>query len=160
METLRITLSTLVHHANELLNGNRQLRPKTSKDVCIIIIILNGLYLYFKILQDMNCWQKMIKTTKDIEKKLKKCEAKSKEQSILFVFHTLFLQLGLYIFVEPSVAIDALEVRCNMKLKSFVIVTPFFNIFRNCKIVMNIIKLINKKMKIMMNLIGLKLLSN
>lgn len=59
----------------------------------------------------MNSWKKMIKTTKDIEKKLTKCESKSKEQSILFVFHTLFLQMGLYIFVEPSVAIDTLEVR-------------------------------------------------
>lgn len=59
----------------------------------------------------MNCWKKMIKTTKDIEKRLKKCENKSKKQSILFVFHTLFLQMGLYIFVEPLVAIDTLEVR-------------------------------------------------
>lgn len=56
----------------------------------------------------------MIKTTKDIEKRLKKCENKSKEQSILFVFDTLFLQMGLYIFVEPSVAIDTLEVRINL----------------------------------------------
>jgi hypothetical protein len=69
-------------------------------------------------LQDMSCWEKMIKTTKEIEEKLKKCKAKSKEQSILFVFHTLFLQLGLYIFVEPSVAIDALEVRYNLKFIS------------------------------------------
>lgn len=59
----------------------------------------------------MNSWKKMVKTTKDIENKLKKCENKSKEQSILFVFHTLFLQMGLYIFVEPSVAVDTLEVR-------------------------------------------------
>lgn len=58
----------------------------------------------------MSSWKKMIKTTKDIEKKLKKCENKSKEQSILFVFHTLFLQMGLYLFVEPSVASDTLEV--------------------------------------------------
>lgn len=35
METLRITLSTLVQHTDELLNDNRQLRPKTSKDVGI-----------------------------------------------------------------------------------------------------------------------------
>jgi len=55
----------------------------------------------------------MVKTTKDIEKKLKKCETKSKEQSILFVFHTLFLQMGIYLFVEPSVAIDTLQVRLN-----------------------------------------------
>lgn len=61
----------------------------------------------------MISWKKMIKTTKDIEKNLKKCESKSKEQSILFVFHALFLQMGLYIFVEPSVAIDTLEVRYN-----------------------------------------------
>lgn len=53
----------------------------------------------------------MIKTTKVIEKKLKKCENKSKEQSILFVFHILFSQMGLYLFVEPSVAIDTLDVR-------------------------------------------------
>ncbi|XP_026809583.1 rDNA transcriptional regulator pol5-like isoform X2 [Rhopalosiphum maidis] len=90
METLRITLSTLVHYTDELLKDGRQLRSKTSKD-------------------DMNSWKKMFKTTKDIEKKLKKCETKSKEQSILFVFHTLFLQLGIYLFVEPSVAIDTLQ---------------------------------------------------
>lgn len=59
----------------------------------------------------MDIWKQMIKTTKNIEKKLVKCESKSKEQSILFVFHTLFLQMGLYIFVEPSVAIDTLQVR-------------------------------------------------
>lgn len=59
----------------------------------------------------MNSWKKMIKTTKDIEKTLKKCENKSKEQSILFVFHVLFLQMGLYLFIEPSVAIDTLDVR-------------------------------------------------
>jgi hypothetical protein len=35
METFRITLSTLVHHTDELLNGNRQLRFKSSKDVFI-----------------------------------------------------------------------------------------------------------------------------
>jgi len=52
----------------------------------------------------------MIKTTKDIEKRLKKSKNKTKEQSILFVFHTLFLQMGLYLFIEPSVAIDTLEV--------------------------------------------------
>lgn len=34
METLRITLSTLVHYTDELLKDSRQLRPKTSKDVC------------------------------------------------------------------------------------------------------------------------------
>jgi len=34
METLRITLSTLVHHTNELLKDGRQLRSKTSNDVC------------------------------------------------------------------------------------------------------------------------------
>jgi len=34
METLRITLSTLVHYTDELLKDRRQLRPKTSKDVC------------------------------------------------------------------------------------------------------------------------------
>lgn len=90
METLRITLSTLVHHTNELLKDGRQLRSKTSND-------------------DMTSWKKMIKTTKVIEKKLKKCETKSKEQSILFVFHTLFLQMGIYLFVEPSVAIDTLQ---------------------------------------------------
>lgn len=60
--------------------------------------------------QDMNSWKEMIKTTIDIEKKLKKCKSKSKEQSILFVFHILFLQLGIYLFVEPSVAIDTLQV--------------------------------------------------
>ncbi|KAL4148695.1 hypothetical protein QTP88_002866 [Uroleucon formosanum] len=70
METLRITLSTLVHYTDELLKDGRQLRPKTSKD---------------------------------------KCETKSKEQSILFGFHTLFLQLGIYLFVEPSVTIDSLQ---------------------------------------------------
>lgn len=37
METLRITLSTLVHYSDELLKGDRQLRPKMSKDVCINI---------------------------------------------------------------------------------------------------------------------------
>jgi len=58
----------------------------------------------------MNSWKRMIKITKDIEKKLKKCESKSKEQSILFVFHIIFLQMGLYLFVEPSVATDTLEV--------------------------------------------------
>jgi len=58
----------------------------------------------------MNSWKRMIKITKDIEKKLKKCENKSKEQSILFVFHILLLQMGLYLFVEPSVATDTLEV--------------------------------------------------
>lgn len=63
------------------------------------------------ILKDMSSWKKMIKTTKDIEKKLKKCKDKSKEQSILFVFHILFSQMGLYLFVEPSVAIDTLDVR-------------------------------------------------
>jgi len=62
----------------------------------------------------MKIWKQMIKTTRDIEKRLKKCENKSKEQSILFVFHTLFLQMGLYIFVEPSVAIDTLEVKINL----------------------------------------------
>lgn len=35
METLRITLSTLVQRSDELLNDNRQLRLKTSQDVCI-----------------------------------------------------------------------------------------------------------------------------
>ncbi|VVC26651.1 Armadillo-type fold,DNA polymerase V,Armadillo-like helical [Cinara cedri] len=90
LETLRLTLSTLVNYSDELLKGDRQLRPKTSKE-------------------DMNNWKKMIKTTKDIEKKLKKCADKSKEQSILFVFHILFLQMGLYLFVEPSVAIETLE---------------------------------------------------
>jgi len=34
METLRITLSTLVHYTDELLKDGRQLRPSTSKDVC------------------------------------------------------------------------------------------------------------------------------
>jgi len=58
----------------------------------------------------MNNWKKMIKVTKDIEKKLMKCENKSKEQSILFVFQILFLQMGLYLFVESSVAVDTLEV--------------------------------------------------
>lgn len=37
METLRLILSTLVHHTDELLRDNRQLRPKTSKEVCINI---------------------------------------------------------------------------------------------------------------------------
>lgn len=59
----------------------------------------------------MKSWKKMIKITKDIKKRLKNSENKSKEQSILFVFQTLFLQMGLYIFIEPSVAIDTLEVR-------------------------------------------------
>lgn len=59
----------------------------------------------------MKSWKKMFKTIQDIEKKLIKCEKKSKEQSILFVFHILFLQMGLYLFVEPSVAIDTLDVR-------------------------------------------------
>lgn len=59
----------------------------------------------------------MIKTTKNIEKKLRKCKNKSKEQSILFVFHTMFLQMGLYLFVEPSVAIDTLEVICHTIVK-------------------------------------------
>lgn len=59
----------------------------------------------------MNSWKRMIKITKDIEKKLKKTTDKSKEQSILYVFHILFLQMGLYLFVEPSVAIDTLEVK-------------------------------------------------
>lgn len=66
----------------------------------------------------MNSWKKMIKATKDIEKNLKKCENKSKEQSILFVFHTLFLQMGLYLFVEPSVAIDTLEVSKQLEVIS------------------------------------------
>lgn len=52
----------------------------------------------------------MSKTTKEIEKKLKKCESKSKEESIFFVFHTMFLQMGLYLFVEPAIAKDTLEV--------------------------------------------------
>lgn len=59
----------------------------------------------------MNNWKNMIKTIKDIEKKLKKTTDKSKEQSILFVFHILFMQMGLYLFVEPLVAIDTLEVK-------------------------------------------------
>lgn len=37
METLRITLSTLVHHTDELINNNRQLRSKTSNEVCFNI---------------------------------------------------------------------------------------------------------------------------
>jgi len=39
METLRITLSTLVQYTDELLKDNRQLRSKTSKDVCICITL-------------------------------------------------------------------------------------------------------------------------
>lgn len=39
METLRITLSTLVQYADELLQDNRQLRSKTSEDVCILQVI-------------------------------------------------------------------------------------------------------------------------
>lgn len=62
----------------------------------------------------MNSWIKMIKITKDIEKRLKKCESKSKAQSILFVFHILFLQMGFFLFVEPSVAIDTLDVSLNL----------------------------------------------
>lgn len=35
LETLRITLSTLVQHTDNLLHDNRQLRLKTSQDVSI-----------------------------------------------------------------------------------------------------------------------------
>lgn len=35
METLRITLSTLVHYSDELLKSDCQLRPKMSKEVYI-----------------------------------------------------------------------------------------------------------------------------
>ncbi|XP_050437310.1 uncharacterized protein LOC126843678 [Adelges cooleyi] len=90
METLRVTLSTLVHYTDELVKSNRQLRSKTSKE-------------------DLAVWKVMTKTTREIEKKLKKCQSKSKEESILFVFHIMFLQMGLYLFVEPSVAKETLE---------------------------------------------------
>ncbi|XP_050532130.1 uncharacterized protein LOC126900458 [Daktulosphaira vitifoliae] len=90
LNSLRITLSTLVQYADELLKSNHTLRPKTSKE-------------------DLSVWKLVLKTTKEIEKKLKKCESKSKEESILFVFHTMFLQMGLYLFVEPVIAKDTLE---------------------------------------------------
>lgn len=111
----------------------------------------------------MTSWKKMVKTTKDIEKKLKKCETKSKEQSILFVFHTLFLQMGIYLFVEPSVAIDTLQVRLNsfnifiwLFIDNIGNKTYCFYIFRSYKIVMNTILTISKTKK-KTNSIGSKL---